>query len=120
MSRYNFPPYISENLHFLNKLAKSKSDKRRHTLLLRATPDQILSIVEISYNILKSNFVLTNRQKQRLAQFAEYYRHLARSKTEKTARHRIQEGGQLAITALLAPVLSELAQTLLDKALHKK
>jgi hypothetical protein len=116
---YKFSPYIIENVDYLNKLAKTKSEKRRHTLLLKATPEQILSIVEICANILKHNFSLTNRQRKRLSKYAENYRSIARSRTERTARNRIQEGGQLAIGALLAPVLSVIAQALLDKALHK-
>ena len=119
MTQYHFSKYITDNAQFLNRLAKTKSDKIRHALLLKATPDQILSIVEICYNILKANFVLTTRQRKRLASFADLYRGIARSKTERTARHRIQEGGQLAIAALLAPVLSEIAGSLLNKVLHK-
>ena len=114
---YNFPPYIKSNYEFLNKLSKTKSDRKKHSLLLQASPDQILSIVEICANILRSNFVLTTRQKKRLAQYADYYRAIARSRTEGTARNRIQQGGQLAIATLLAPVLSAVAQSLLDRVI---
>lgn len=116
---YKFSPYIVNNVNYLNKLAKTRSDKKRHALLLSATPEQILSIVEICANILKSNFTLTNKQRRRLSNYGDKYRAIARSRTVKTARNRIQEGGQLAISALLAPVLSVLAQSLLDKVLHK-
>ena len=61
--KYNFSPTITSNVEFLNHLAKTKSDKRKHTLLVSATPEQILAIVEVSANILKNNFVLTNRRK---------------------------------------------------------
>ena len=117
--KYNFSPTITSNVEFLNKLVKTKSSKRKHSLLLAATQEQILAIVEISANILKNNFVLTNRQKRKLSQYAELYRSIARSRTEPTARQRIQSGGQLAIAALLAPVLSFLAQSLLDRAIKK-
>lgn len=120
MQKYNFSPYIVNNEKFLNKLARTKSDKVKHSLLLSASPEQILSIVEISANILKSNFTLDKKQKRRLAKYGELYRTIARSRTESTARKRIQQGGQLAIGALLAPVLSVIAQSLLDKALHKE
>jgi hypothetical protein len=63
--------------------------------------------------------VLNRKQKRRLAQYADYYRAIARSRTERTARKRLQQGGQLAIATLLAPVLSAVAQTLLDKVIHK-
>ena len=117
--KYNFSPTITSNVEFLNRLAKTKSDKRKHTLLVSASPEQILAIVEVSANILKNNFVLTNRQKKRLAHYAELYRSIARARTKATARRRIQEGGQLAIAALLAPVISSLAQSLLDRAIKK-
>jgi len=117
MTQYKFSPYIEANHEFLKRLAKTKSDHKKHSLLVKATPDQILAIVEICANILKNNFILTNPQRKRLANYAEYYRSIARSRTEHTARHRIQQGGQLAIATLLAPVLSVLAQSLLDKVI---
>lgn len=122
--QYKFPLHIVDNSNFLKRLAKTKSHKVRHALILQATPDQILSIVEICANILGSNFVLSASQKKKLAKYANYYRNIARSRSPNTARRRIstglyQEGGQLAIAALLAPVLSTLAQTLLDKALNE-
>ena len=116
---YKFSPYIRSNYQFLNKLAKTRSDRKKHSLILEATPEQILSIVEICANILKSNFVLNTSQKNRLARYADYYRAIARSRTERSARNRIQQGGQLAIASLLAPVLSVVAQTLLDKLITK-
>jgi hypothetical protein len=116
---HKYTPYIIDNIDYLNRLAKTKSARKKHTLLLEATSDQILSIVEITANVLKSNFTLTNKQKQRLAKYADFYRSIARSRTERTARNRLQSGGQVAIGALLAPVLSVIAQSLLDKALKK-
>ena len=117
-NQYKFPPHITGNVNFLNQLAKTRSDKRKRSLLLEATPEQILAIVEISSNILKNNFVLTNSQKRRLAKYADLYRAISRSRTEGTARRRVQEGGQFAIATLLAPVLSTLAQSLLDRVIH--
>jgi hypothetical protein len=116
---YKYSPHIIDNIDYLNRLVKTKSDRKKHTLILNATSEQILSIVEICANVLRSNFTLTNRQRQRLAKYADYYRAIARSRSEKTARNRIQQGGQLAIAALLAPVLSVIAQHLLDRALEK-
>ena len=45
--QYKFSPYIRSNYQFLNKLAKTRSDRKKHSLILEATPEQILSIVEI-------------------------------------------------------------------------
>jgi len=117
---YNFSPYIRENTEFLQKLAHTKSDNKKRALLLSATPEQILAIVEISANILKSNFVLTKTQKKRLSRYADYYRSISRVRTERTARKRIQQGGQaVAIGSLLVPVLSALASQLLEKTIPK-
>ena len=41
---------------------------------------------------------------KKLTRYTDYYRAIARSKTEKTGRARIQQGGQLATAALLAPL----------------
>ena len=114
---YEFSPYIKDNFEFLQKLANTKSDKKKQYLLLRAPADQILAIVEIIVNILKSNFNLTKIQKRKLGKYAEYYRAIARTRTEKSARKRIQEGKGLALGALLIPVLSVIAQQLMEKAL---
>lgn len=121
MVQYKFSPYIKSNIDFLNQLARTKSDRRRHSLLLEATAEQILAIVEICANVLSSNFVLNKKQRKRLAAYADYYRAIAKSRTENIARKRIQEGGQLlAISALLAPILTTIAQNLLEKALHRE
>ena len=61
---YKFSPNIQSNYHFLHTLAKTRSDRKKHTLILQATPEQILSIVEICANILGSNFVLDTKQKK--------------------------------------------------------
>lgn len=113
---YNYSPYIKDNLDFLQKVSKTKSQKKKKELLLNASADQILSIVEIIVNILKSNYILTNRQKHRLGKYAEYYRAIARSRTERTARKRIQEGSGPEL-AILLPILSVLADQLLQKVL---
>jgi hypothetical protein len=116
--QYEFSPYIRENVEFLTKLTKTKSERKKRALLLTASSDQILAIVEICANILKTNFVLTTRQRRRLSKYADYYRSIARTKSERTARHRIQQVGQgAAIGALLIPVLSAIAGHLLEKVL---
>lgn len=118
---YEFPAYIKENSDFFKKLSRTKSDKKKYKYLSSASPDQILAIVEICANILKSNFELNLRQRRKLSKYAEYYRTIARSRTEKTARHRIQHGGQaIALASILAPILGSLAQHVLDKTLLKK
>ena len=113
---YNYSPYIEDNLEYLQSLTKTKSVKKKKKLLLNATTDQILAIVEIIVNVLKSNYILTKRQKNKFGKYADHYRSIARSRTEKTARKRIQEGGGPEL-AILVPILSVLADQLMQKVL---
>ena len=113
---HNYSDYIVDNLEYLQKLSKTKSIKKKKDLLLKATSDQILAIVEIIVNVLKSNYILSKRQKTKLSKNADYYRAIARSRTEKTARKRIQEGGGPEL-AILVPILSVLADQLMKKVL---
>ena len=112
---YNYSPYVRENFEFLKRLSKTSSDKRKNALLLTASADQILAIVEICANVLKHNFTLSKRQKRKLIRFADFYRAIARSRTEKTARKRLQEGGSPALAAILIPVLGALAEHIIHK-----
>ena len=114
-SAYNFSPYIKENYLFLQKLAKTSSNKKKNALLLTATADQILAILEIIVNVLKFNFTLTRQQKRKLAKFADYYRSIARSRSEKGVRRRLQQGGSPALAAILIPVLGALAENLIHR-----
>lgn len=115
---YEFSPYIKENEAFLKKIASTKSEKRKNKLIQSASGDQILAILEIIHNILKTNLVLSRKQKKKLANYADYYRSIARARTEKTARKRIQEGSGIALGAILIPALSILAQHLFEKIVH--
>lgn len=112
---YNFSPYIRENYTFLQRLAKTQSDRKKNALLLTATADQILAILEIIVNVLKFNFTLTRQQKRKLAKFADYYRLIARSRSEKAARKRLQQGGSPALAAILIPVLGALAEHIISR-----
>jgi hypothetical protein len=115
---YQFSPYIKDSLPFLQQLTKTKSDKKKNALIIKATADQILAIVEICANILRYNFILTPRQKRRLIKFADYYRTIARSRSEKTARNRIQQGSGIALGAILLPIVGALAEHLIQKVFH--
>lgn len=112
---YKFSSEVKENTAFLKKLASTRSEQKKNELIENATADQILAIVEICANILSFSFKLTNKQKRRLAQYADFYREIAKSRSEKTARKRIQQGSGIALGAVLIPVLSVLAQHLLEK-----
>jgi pyruvate formate-lyase activating enzyme-like uncharacterized protein len=115
---YDFPDYIHNNKDFLDKFIKTKSKRKR--ILAEADRDKLLAIVEICTNILKGRIDLNKRQRRRLSKSADFYRSIARSRSEKTARRRIQTGGSLtALAAVISPVIGVLAQHILDKALGK-
>ena len=112
---YDFSPYIKENTPFLKQLASTKSEKKKNRLIQEATTDQILAIIEICTNILQFNFILNKRQRRKLSKYADFYRILAKSKTEETARRKLQQGNGIVLGALLAPILTTLAEQLLSK-----
>jgi pyruvate formate-lyase activating enzyme-like uncharacterized protein len=117
---YDFPEYIKNNREFLGQISKSKSQSKRRKLLNEADREKLLAIVEICSNILKGKIPLNNRQRKRLAESANFYRSIARARSERTARYRIQTGGSLgALAAILSPLLGVLAQHVLDKTLGK-
>jgi pyruvate formate-lyase activating enzyme-like uncharacterized protein len=117
---YEFPEYIKNNREFFHQFAKTKSQRKRTKLLGEADREKLLAIVEICSNILKGKIPLNPRQRRRLADSAQFYRSIARSRSERTARHRIQTGGSLgALAAILSPILGVLAQHVLDRTLAK-
>lgn len=117
---YDFPEYIHKNREFLGQFTKTRSANKRSQLLRQADREKLLAIVEICSNILKGRIPLNRRQRKRLADSADFYRSIARARSEKTARHRIQTGGSLgALAAVLSPLLGVLAQRILDKTLGK-
>ena len=117
---YEFSPYLIDNKDFLQKLSKTRSERIRKNHLDKATSEQLFAIVEIIKNILRGNFPLPKRRRQKLAPFANYYRSVARSRSERAARERLQTGGAVPLAAILAPVLGAIAQHILDRTLLKK
>lgn len=115
---FDYPEYIKSNREFLGKLSSTKSIRKTKKLLSGADSNKILAIVKIVYNVLKGRIPLKNTQRRKLATNADAYRSIARSRSEQTARHRVQTGGSIGLLApIIAPVLGALAQQLLDKTL---
>jgi hypothetical protein len=107
-------PRIVKNCNFLKQLCNATSNSRRLSLLKRAKPDQILSVVEICVNILESIFTLTDAEKQLLHPHAKLIRRLSISKSPITARIVAQKGDGFAFAPLILPVLLEVARHLLS------
>lgn len=107
---------VVRNYEWLSQLVQTKSARRRLTLINKATPDQLLSIVEIGANVLRCpDFCLSNRQRCSLMPHAVFVRQLSQSRTPLAARRIIQKGGGIgAISSLLVPVLFELSRSLLS------
>jgi hypothetical protein len=110
-------PRVIENLPFLKRLCRCSSERSRWRLLRKASKDQLLSLVEISTNLLRPHcFFLTQRQKNRLAPFATTVRGLSRVRSESGARrYTIQRGGGGFFAALIAPILLEASRHLITK-----
>jgi hypothetical protein len=86
-------------------------------LLQGATCAELLSLTEISSNILRGKFNLSSRQKKKILPHASYIRRLGALRSEKGARKFVknQTGGQAVLGALLAPILIEAARHLISK-----
>lgn len=51
---------------FLKKLSKTSSERKRTRMVRHASDAQLLALVEIALNLLRSNFSLTNRQRSKI------------------------------------------------------
>lgn len=104
---------ILRNYAWLRRLARTRSHVRRIRLVAAATTDQLLALVEVAANIVRRRFPLNVRQRERLTPFASAVRHLARARTERTAKRLVQKGEGAMFASLLVPVLLEAARHLL-------
>lgn len=107
-------PRILENYTYLKRLVKTKSEGKRLNLVKEASRDELLALVEVCSNILSSNFSLTKRQKEKILPYANYMRKLARIRSEVGARKIVQRGEGVFFSALLVPVLAEIARLLIS------
>lgn len=103
------------NVDFLRRIVATRSPRARQEILRDATPDEVLTIVEVCVNVLKSRFPLNGKQRARLAAHANYVRKLSRVRSEKAARRILQVGEGIPLGALLVPVIAEVARALIQK-----
>ena len=107
-------PRVLENYKFLQDITKTKSIKKRSAIIKNASPNELLTIVEVAKNILSSNFPLTGRQKNRLLPFVDSIRKISRARSKLGTRKFIQNGNGLnIIPSLLLPIIVEAAKHLI-------
>jgi hypothetical protein len=108
---------VCQNKDFLKKLARTKSERKIKRILKSASCDQLLAIVEICLNFVRSRFKLTARQKNRLLPYVDLVRSMSRSRTFKGARKIMQKGsGAVGLFgALLTPIILELARAFIKE-----
>lgn len=108
MSQIN--PRIKQNADFLYRIAKTRgSSAKSKTILANASPEELLCIVEICYNILKGNFFLTKKQLKALNTKTPYIRQISRIRSLKSAQKIIQkgEGVPALVASFFLPILTE-------------
>lgn len=108
-------PRFHRNLNFAKALLREKSDATRHKMIENATDDEVYALMDANYNILKFNFPLRSHQRRKLSNYAKTLRQLARRKSAKSGRKLLQTGNGIMFAALLAPVVAEIASSLISR-----
>ena len=99
---------VFKHLDFLKRITSARSAKQRRAILKDINAAQIQLLVEICYNILKGNFILTKRQKLRILPYAPFVRAIANTRSERRANNIVQKGaGIVNFGAFLAPIIIE-------------
>lgn len=106
---------ILDNYDFIRVLSRTRSPKKCSRLISGASDDQLLAVVEVALNILKSRFPLKAAQKRRLLPLAAEVRRLSRARSAKRVRQIVQIGGNPLLSALLVPVALEVGRYLLER-----
>lgn len=105
---------VLDNIDFVRALCRTKSSKKVSRSLANATDEQLLTLVEIALNILRSRFPLKSSQIRKLLPYADFVRKLSRCRSSKTARQIVQKGGNPLLSALLIPIAVEVGRHLLQ------
>lgn len=105
---------VLDNYDFIRAVSRTRSSKKCGRLISGASDDQLLAVVEVALNILKSRFPLKPTQRRRLLPLAEEVRRLSRARSAKSARQLVQIGGNPLLAALLVPIVTEVGRYLLE------
>ena len=87
---------VRKNFDFLYRICFTRSPGPRWKLVSEASPEQLLAIVDVCYNILRGNMHLQPNHAKRLEQYMDHMRKLARVRSENSALKVIQKGEGLA------------------------
>ena len=99
---------VLNNHTFLKRIATTKSERKKRRLLRLATNEELLSIIEIAYNVLKGRFILKTRQKHKIIPYAHVIRKISRARSPEGLRKIVQRGeGFATLPLLIAPVIFE-------------
>ena len=117
----NVGQLVIKNYNFLKNITRTKSNKKLKNILNKATPSELLTLIDIASNILNSNFKLTHRQKLKLIPHANFIRNLARKKSETSMRKSLNQigNGPAVLLPLITPILAEAASHLINKFISK-
>lgn len=99
---------VKNNAPFLRQIhANGRSRKKVAKLVVDASDEQLLCLVEICLNILRGRAPLQKRHLQRLQKQAQLLRHFARVRSARSARRLVGKGIP-AIAGILASVMMPL------------
>lgn len=99
------PTRIQINSEFLKNLHSSSNAK---TFIKEAKNDQILSLVEICYNLIKFRYFLNRRQLEALRKFAPQIRQLAKIRRREKAEKILIQLPVPFYRHLLTPLLQRI------------
>lgn len=122
-------PRTRDNFLFLYKLLETKSAKQRYNIIQNCSREELLALLDICSNVMRSGFKLKAQDRRKIAKHKEVLDRLVKTRSEKSARKWIQTGEGVVlnpnakrtrdrlkvvqrgglIPAVLAPILIELA-----------
>lgn len=102
---------LGKNQPFLHMLSRTKSTRRRKALIKQATRDELATLFEICFNILRGNLPLKSHMKKKLKRERHTLRTLADKKISLKHKKKVanQKGGLLGTVASIAlPLIASL------------
>jgi hypothetical protein len=112
MTSHKIGKRIHQNISFLRQLNSCRRSKRHSVALIKeANAEQLLTLVEICFNLLKNRYPFSSAQRKRLLRYAAHIRELSRVRSVKSARRVLLQQGEgipVIVASLLIPILGEI------------